>query len=329
MIPQRYAFSQEFPTRSKNAAIHEGSRLDDSRCPQAEVGTGAAPGRPGCLDLHQRTWVLLPLQGIRISGTTLSDRLLWLWDTPPGYTRFDVLELYIFNNLLDEVMLWCGITLGLLVLVFLIAWLSDYMAQRRPPPRVDPDSLSLRTSTPYQVEPTVPQEGVDTMSTEEQTPSRPNEQKPLTYGIVERPNQEVFNRALNMYRDVMRSLMLKELRQAYGQNAVEAVRASLSNEMAENFERDLAGNRGVLEATLDVGHFRAVVENNWDECFSTQFRHDRTVLGAMGRVSRVRNEASHPGIGDLSQSEVVATINDIAKVLDHAGALTLSRHWRG
>ena len=266
--------------------------------------------------------------GPRWVDLSLSERLLLLWDTPPGHTRFSVLEFYIFRTLLDEVLLWCGITLGLLALVFLIAWLSDHVAQRRPPPlpQVDPDSLSLRNSTPYQAETTTPQQGADSM---EHTTSRPNEQTPLTYGIVERPNQELVNRALNMYRDVMRSLLLQKLRQVHGHNVAEAVRASLSGDASEDFERDLTRNRGVLEATLDVGHFRAVVENNWDECFSTQFRHDRTVLGTMARVSRMRNEALHPGTGDLSHREAVAAINDIARVLEHLGATDVTQALAG
>ena len=259
--------------------------------------------------------------GTRWGDSTFLDRLVWLWDTPPGHTRFDVLELYILGTLPDETLLWCGITSGLLLLVFLFAWLSDYIIQSHPQlPQVDPDGLSLRTSTPYPAETMSPREGVDSMPSEEQRPPRSNEPMPRTYGIVERPNQEVFLRALNMYRDVMRSLLLQELRQVYGQDAPDAVRASLSGEAADDFERDLAKNRSVLEATLDVGHFRAVVENNWDGCFSAQFRHDRAVLRTMGRINRIRNAASHPGVGDLSHGEVVATINDIARVLDYAGA---------
>ena len=50
-----------------------------------------------------------------------------------------------------------------------------------------------------------------------------------------------------------------------------------------------------MDETLDVGHFRPIIENNWDVCFSVPFGYDRTVFGTLGWITGARNQASHPG----------------------------------
>ena len=67
------------------------------------------------------------------------------------------------------------------------------------------------------------------------------------------------------------------------------------------------------------------MESNWDRCFSARFRHDRTVLGALGRINGARNRAAHPGTTDLDASEVVSALGNIARVMDHAGATDIVR----
>ena len=235
-----------------------------------------------------------------------------MWMTRPS-------AITLRNEHLVDMLVWSGAIAGVVVLSFLIVWLIDYVA--RYATTVDPNELSVRNSTPHQVESTTPQREHSANSEERTQPPSPVG----PYTVVQRPNQELLIRALNMYRDVMRRSVLDRLRLAYGQDAGDAIRSSLGDEGAESFERELARNRGRLEETLDVGHFRAVIENNWYRCFAAQFEHDRTVLGTVGWINGARNRASHPGTEDLPREEVVAAINNIGMVLSYIGVTDMTR----
>ena len=191
-------------------------------------------------------------------------------------------------------LVWSGAIGGAVVLSFLIVWLIDYVAKYAG--TVDPDDLSVRNSTPHQVESTTPKRDGRPASSGGLNRGHAVA-TPGSYTVVERPNQELLLRAMNIYRDVMRDLVLDRLRLAYGHNSTDAVRASLSDEGAQSFERELATNRGSIEETLDVGHFRPVIENNWDRCFATRFEHDTAVLSTLVWINGARNRASHPGTG--------------------------------
>ena len=223
---------------------------------------------------------------------------------------------------LVDMLVWSGAIAGAVVLSFFVVWLIDYVA--RYARTVDPDDLSVRNSTPHQVESTTKERDGHSASSAGIARGRPVAPTG-SYAVVERPNQELLLRALNMYRDVMRNLVLDRMRLAYGQDTAEAIRASLSDEGVQSFDRDLTRNRGNLEETLDVGHFRPVIESNWDRCFATRFEHDRAVISTLGWISGERNRASHPGTGDLPREEVVAAINNIGTVLSHIGATDIVR----
>lgn len=298
----------------------------------------AATGRTILGVLSRRLLVMLLLAALPVGFCIVRLRPAWeSWSyyndiirsspvSPESYDDRLMVAANLRQEYLVETLLWSGAVVGALVLVFPFVWGIDYLA--RTSRTIDPSGLRLRTSTPLQAESMTPRQDGPSARSEGHSPGRPP--SPVgTYAIVQRPNQELVLRAMNMYRDVMRSLVLDRLRQAYGQNAGHAISASLSDEAADNFERDLAGNSGVLEETLDVGHFRPIVENNWDRCFAAQFGHDRTIFGTLGWINGARNQAAHPGTGDLPREEVVAAMNNIGKVLNHVGATDISHTLEG
>ena len=223
-----------------------------------------------------------------------------------------------------EMLVWGGGIFGVLVLVLLLVWFARYL--RAHSVRSDPGGLSMRTST-HQADASIaagqPAGGAPAPA-DNRTRNRPSAASG-SYAVVQRPNQELLLRAMNMYRDVMGAVVLDALRQAYGQGATDAIRTSLSDDAAGGFERELARSGGVLEEALDIGHFRPVVENSWDRCFSALFRHDGTIPGTLGWINGARNRAVHPGTTDLDAGEVVAALSNIAKVMDYAGATDVAQ----
>lgn len=220
-----------------------------------------------------------------------------------------------------ETLLWARAIVVTLVVLMPVLWLIDYLNRhsRRP----NPDDLSMRASPHQAVSSPGPTQSGGAPSAAPGIQGSGPTPAPGGYAVVQRPNQEVLLKALNIYRDVMRTLVLDGLRQAHGQGATDAVRTSLSDEAAQNFERDLVKSGGNLQETLDIGHFRPVIESNWDRCFSARFRHDRKVLGTLGWINGARNQAAHPGTSDLDASEVVSALGNIARVMDHAGATNI------
>ena len=139
---------------------------------------------------------------------------------------------------------------------------------------------------------------------------------------IARPNSEAIYRAINIYIDAMRPFILRCLAQAYGSDSVsDAVINSLSEQQADNFEIALQQNDGNVTATLDVNHFRPIVERHWDAIFAEQFGYDQTMQGTLGWITRARNDAAHPGTSDMSDSDAQDHFSNILKILRRINAV--------
>ena len=210
-----------------------------------------------------------------------------------------------------EASIWSVALIGSVGASFFLAWIYDRFL--KVPPRVVFSSLSVNAARQMNALHTLQGESGH-------APSPPAS----NYAVTQRPNQEVLIRGLNLYLDVMRPFILDTLEQAYGPNLEEHIKASLNPETASNFERDLARNRGLLVETLDVNHFRQIVEHYWDGCYSNKFGHDRTVFGTLSWIASARNQAAHPGTQDIDPDQVTAAFNNIAKVLNMVGAIEVA-----
>ena len=132
----------------------------------------------------------------------------------------------------------------------------------------------------------------------------------------DRFNQEALNRAINIYLDVMRPFILDNLQYSYPTEPLASlVIRALRSEQTENFRRSLEFGHGAVASTLDVAHFRPVVEFYWNEIFGSIFRNDTSVLGTLGWITRARNDVAHPGIQDIPTRDAIDHCNNILKIL--------------
>ena len=139
--------------------------------------------------------------------------------------------------------------------------------------------------------------------------------------MIDRPNSEAIFRAVNVYVDCMRPFILRCLSQTYGASQVqEAIVASLNERQVENFAIDLQKNDGNVTVTLDVNHFRPIIETHWDAIFAEQFGYDSTIPGTVGWITGARNDADHPGTVDISDDDTRAHLNNALKILRRINA---------
>ncbi|RKU36700.1 hypothetical protein C6496_12300 [Candidatus Poribacteria bacterium] len=114
-----------------------------------------------------------------------------------------------------------------------------------------------------------------------------------------RPNQDALYQALNIYRDVMRPFILKNLKTVQ----------NLSPK--DRFEN---------EADIDVGDFRYLVSEYWHDVFKHRFDPDRDIRSAVGIITEARNKVAHPQIEDFPSAYALSRLHEIADILGQINA---------
>ena len=78
---------------------------------------------------------------------------------------------------------------------------------------------------------------------------------------------------------------------------------------------------------IDIGDFPHLVSSNWQGIFSKSMQSsDRSRLFL---IRDARNDASHPGSGDMERDSVTARLTDIADILRNIGASEEARAVQG
>ena len=132
---------------------------------------------------------------------------------------------------------------------------------------------------------------------------------------IERPHRDVLNKALDIYRDVMRPFIVNSLKQVRGRTVEEVLYDSLPRQ-AHEFQERLRANGGDVEAVIDITNFPGLVSKNWrGEVFGRQFGGDMTVQNLLYIITQARNRAAHPENTDLDAEYTRARLHDIAEVL--------------
>ena len=134
-----------------------------------------------------------------------------------------------------------------------------------------------------------------------------------------RPNRDALSRAIDIFRDTMRPFLIRCLKRAPGATAEVAIRRSLSPHQAGNFDQGLQ-RRNDLASAIDVNFFPVLVQRNWREVFSTEFREDRTIQNELWIIAEARNQVSHPGTQDLDAEYTRARLYDVADALGRINA---------
>ena len=137
--------------------------------------------------------------------------------------------------------------------------------------------------------------------------------------VVHRPHKETLSRAIDIFRDSMRPFLLRGLRRVSGSTAESTIRRSLSPHQADTFDQSLRQGDDVASA-IDVNFFPPLVQRNWREVFSAEFRDERTIQNELWMIAEARNQVSHPGTQDLDAEYTRARLYDIADALGRINA---------
>ena len=135
---------------------------------------------------------------------------------------------------------------------------------------------------------------------------------------VARPNKDAMVRALDVYRDAMRPFVVRHL----GSRRGSSVPDDLRHRMIEAVRK---GHKA--HDAIDIGDFPHLVSSNWQSIFARSMQSsDRSRLFL---IRDARNDASHPGSGDMERDSVTARLTDIADVLRNIGASEEARAVQG
>ena len=140
--------------------------------------------------------------------------------------------------------------------------------------------------------------------------------------ITQRPNKRALDDGLDIYRDAMRSFIVEQLDESDATDRKTAVIRTLHPDNRQYFERDLARNRGNLEAAIDINNFSWIIENNanWAQCFASVFGHKPSTRNRLRTIADSRNAVAHPDTGDLDTYHVLAALTQIAEILNQIHA---------
>ena len=108
------------------------------------------------------------------------------------------------------------------------------------------------------------------------------------------PNQDALYKALNIYRDAMRSFVFKSMKAVSGLLAEENIH---------------------LETDIDINDFPHLFRKHWNVAFAQGFDPDREVRSAVGVITEARNRVSHPGANDLESAYAIGRLHEIADIL--------------
>jgi hypothetical protein len=113
------------------------------------------------------------------------------------------------------------------------------------------------------------------------------------------PNQDAIYKAINIYRDAMRSFIFKSMK---------AVSGLLGEENIQN------------ETDIDINNFPHLFRRHWQVAFDQRFDPDREVRSTVGVITEARNRISHPGAEDLPSGYAIGRLHDIADMLGQINA---------
>ena len=113
------------------------------------------------------------------------------------------------------------------------------------------------------------------------------------------PNQDAIYKAINIYRDAMRSFIFKSMKSVPG---------LLAEENIHN------------ETDIDINDFPHLFRRHWQEAFKHRFDQDRDVRSAVGIITEARNKTFHPGEKDLIREYALSRLHEIADLLGQINA---------
>ncbi len=80
---------------------------------------------------------------------------------------------------------------------------------------------------------------------------------------IDRPNRNVLDRALAIYRDSMREFLIRNLKRVPGQTLEKGVESALRGNRRLQLE-DRLKQRKDVEDFIDIGDFQPLIAHHWD-----------------------------------------------------------------
>ena len=135
---------------------------------------------------------------------------------------------------------------------------------------------------------------------------------------IQRPNKDALIKVIDIYRDAMRPFLVHHLRQVPGKRVEDAIRQALRDNQANQFDQSIRGGRSV-EESIDINDFPELVRVHWRDVFSNRFPGDRAIQNRLYEIKTIRDEASHPGAGDVDEEKSRVHMYMVADVLGKIG----------
>ncbi len=132
--------------------------------------------------------------------------------------------------------------------------------------------------------------------------------------LVDRPNRQALIDALDIYRDEMRSFIVRNLKRVPGRKVEDCIKFALHDTQYNQFVESRSEDRSV-EASIDINAFPQIVKTYWRDAFGDRFKTGGNVQAAMYSIIEVRNNVSHPGTDDVGLNYAVDFLKRIATLL--------------
>lgn len=139
---------------------------------------------------------------------------------------------------------------------------------------------------------------------------------------IPRPNRNAISEAIDIYRDAMRPFIMRGLKRVRGMNAEQAICAALPNGQYESFRADLRKPNASLVGSLDIRYFVHIIRKYWQEVFTAEFQHDRSVQNRLWLILQARNNSAHVGDTDIDSESTIDALFQIAFILGRINAPT-------
>ena len=142
--------------------------------------------------------------------------------------------------------------------------------------------------------------------------------------MIERPNRDALNSAIDVYRDAMRPFITRNLRKIRGGKVEDHLCSALWRKEAQ-IRANLRPDRSNLDELFDVNDIPRIVNHFWRVGFTTAFTNVQGVESILNIVADARNTVAHPGSEDISAATAETSLDKVIEALGRINALDEQR----
>ena len=144
---------------------------------------------------------------------------------------------------------------------------------------------------------------------------------------IDRPNREILDKAIGIYRDAMRGFLVTNLRRVPEKSVEQAVEGGLlrwnRTRRAEQFTNHLRGG-GTVESFIDTADIPPLLAVYWKDVFGGVVGN-RDLQTDCQQINNVRNSVAHPSGHDFNFSETYVALYHMGQALRKINASKMRR----